>query len=383
VRRDQADAVISDVQEFALERFFAKHEFTVRHVLGASDVEGMPMSEVLALADAESRTLWNELKLNYTESTGHPLLRAEIAAMYDGLGPDDVLTFAGAEEAIFILMNAALRSGDHVVTVWPAYQSLHEVARSVGAEVTPIPLRATDWSLDVDQLIGAIRPRTRMVIINFPHNPTGAHISRAAFDRIVEACRSRGILLFSDEVYRFLEHDAAALLPTAASLYEGAVSLGVMSKTFALPGLRIGWIATRDREVLRQSIKLKDYTTICSSAPSEMLALMALRAKDRVVARSRAIIERNLPVLREFMKRHEEHLSWGAPRAGSTCFPRFRGDVDAEIAAELFIDRAGVAVVPGGRFQFDRAHFRVGFGREDMAEALSRIDPLIADAARG
>jgi aspartate/methionine/tyrosine aminotransferase len=375
--------VIGNVREFALERFFAKHEFAVRHVLGASDVEGMHMSEVVALADSDTRRLWDDLKLNYTESTGHPLLRGEIAALYDGLSPDDVLTFAGAEEAIFVLMNAALRAGDHVVTVWPAYQSLHEVARAIGAEVTPIPLAPADWSLDVDRLIESIRPTTRMVIINFPHNPTGAHINRRELDRIVDACRSRGVLLFSDEVYRLLEHDRATLLPPACALYEGAVSLGVMSKTFALPGLRIGWLATRDRAFLERAMTIKDYTTICSSAPSEILSLIALRAKDRVIARSREIVERNLPALREFMARHGEHLSWAPPRAGSICFPRFIRDVDAERAAELFIDQAGVAVVPGGRFQFDRAHFRVGYGRHDTIEALEKIAPLIARAAHG
>ena len=374
--------MIANIREFALERFFAKHEFAVRHVLGASDVEGMHMSEVLALSDDETRQLWDKLKLNYTESTGHPLLRAELASMYPGLGSDDVLTFAGAEEAIFVLMNATLGVGDHVVTVWPAYQSLHEVARSVGAEVTPIPLTTPGWKLDVDQLIDAIQPKTRMVIINFPHNPTGAHISRQDFDRIVNACRDRGILLFSDEVYRHLEHDGAELLPPAASIYERAVSLGVTSKTFALAGLRIGWIATRDHALLEKAMRIKDYTTICSSAPSEILALIALRAKDRVIARSRGIVQRNLPVLHAFMERHQETLRWSPPRAGSTCFPRFRLDVDAERAAELFIAKAGVAVVPGGRFQYDRAYFRVGLGREDMTEALSRIDSLVSEAAR-
>ena len=375
--------MIGNVREFALERFFAKHEFAVRHVLGASDVEGMHMSEVIAMADGQSRELWDNLKLNYTESTGHPLLRAEISSLYEGLEPDDVLTFAGAEEAIFVLMNAVLTAGDNVVAVWPAYQSLHEVARAAGAEVTPVPLRPDDWTLDVDQLIQAIRPKTRMVIINFPHNPTGAHISRADLDRLVNECRDRGILLFSDEVYRFLEHEAFDLLPPAASLYEQAISLGVMSKTFALAGVRIGWIATRDRELLQQCMRIKDYTTICSSAPSEILSLIALRARGRIVARSRTIVQGNLPTLHDFMTRHKEHLTWAPPRAGSTCFPRFRRDVDAERAAELFIDRAGVAVVPGARFQYDPAHFRVGLGRMDMAEALGRIDPLIATAAHG
>lgn len=372
-----------DIREFALERFFAKYEFATRYVLGASDVEGMYMSDVIALADDETRRMWNGLKLNYTESLGLPLLREEIASLYRGLSADDVLTFAGAEEAVFLTMHAALTRGDHVVTVWPAYQSLHEVARSVGAEVTPIPLDPRDWSLDVGKLVDAIRPTTRMVIINFPHNPTGAHISRQQLEDIVSACRERDILLFSDEVYRLLEHEPSDLLPTAASLYENAVSLGVMSKSFALAGLRIGWIATRNHELLARVVKLKDYTTICSSAPSEILALIGLRAKDRVLERSRRIVMRNLPIFREFMDRHRTHLSWAPPRAGSICFPRFVGDVDAERAAEMLIERAGVTILPGARFQYDRAFFRVGLGREDMGEALEAIEPYLADAANG
>jgi aspartate/methionine/tyrosine aminotransferase len=367
------------VREFALERFFAKHEFSARYILGASDVEAMAMADVIALADAETRRLWNGLTLGYTESAGSPALRAEIASMYPGLDADHVLTFAGAEEGIFLVMHALLEPGDHVVAVTPAYQSLYEVARFVGAEVSPLSLEpANGWALDLDRLASSLRPATRLVVINFPHNPTGAHIDRAQLDAIVRLCRARGIILLSDEVYRFLEHDPDDLLPPAASLYERAISLGVMSKSFALAGLRVGWIATPDPGIRARIAIHKDYTTLCSSAPSEVLALIALRARERVLARSRAIVQRNLPVLRAFMDRHSTHLSWVPPRAGSICFPRFAAGVDAERAAELLIEKVGVMVVPGARFDFDRAHFRIGYGRENMAEALELIDPLIA-----
>ena len=370
------------IREFGLERFFAKHEFAARHVLAASDVEGMPMSELLALADDETRPLWDGLRLGYTESAGHPLLRREIAAMYEGLQADDVLTFAGAEEGIFVAMHAALQAGDHVAVVTPAYQSLHEVARSIGADVSDIPLNPRDWSLDTTRLVETLQPHTRMVVINFPHNPTGAHIDREQLEDIVRICRDRDILLFSDEVYRLLEHEPADLLPPAATLYEGALSLGVMSKSFALAGLRIGWIATRNRDLLARMAAFKDYTSICSSAPSEILALIALRARDRVLARSNEIVRRNLPALHDFMERHAAQLSWVPPRAGSVCFPRFVADIDAEIVAELLIEKAGVVILPGGRFQFGRAYFRLGFGRDDTVEGLGLIDPLIEEAVR-
>jgi aspartate/methionine/tyrosine aminotransferase len=369
------------LREFALERFFAKHEFSSKHILGASDVEGMSMSEVLALADPETRSLWDNLRLGYTESQGLPALRHEIASLYRGLTSDDVLTFAGAEEAIFLLAHARLSPGDHASVVWPAYQSLHEVARSIGVDVSNVSLDPRTWKFDAEKFIASFTPKTRLAIINFPHNPTGAHISRAELDEVVAACDAKGITLFSDEVYRFLEIDPRETLPPAASLSANAVSLGVMSKSFALAGLRIGWIVTRDSALRERIVRLKDYTTICSSAPSEILALMALRSRDRVIARSRAIVERNLPVLRDFMARNAESLSWVPPRAGGICFPRFAGEVDAERAAEMLIARTGVVILPGGRFGYDRAHFRVGFGRLDMPEALAAIEPHLREAA--
>ena len=369
------------IRAFALERFFAAHEFSAKHILGASDIEGMSLAELLPLADAECARLWSELRLGYTESMGLPLLRAEIASLHDGLAADDILTFAGAEEGIFLTMHASLRAGDHAVVIWPAYQSLHEVARSIGADVSHVPLDPTNWALDVDRVAAAFRRNTKLLVINFPHSPTGAHIGRSQLDAVVRLCADRGVRLFSDEVYRLLEHEASAVLPPAATLDPRAVSLGVMSKAFGLAGLRVGWIATRDAALRARVAALKDYTTICNSAPSEILALIGLRARDRVVGRARAIVSANLPRLADFMRRHADHLAWTPPRAGSVCFPRFRGDVDAERAAEFLIAETGVVIVPGARFQFDESYFRIGYGRTDMPDALALIDPLIAKLA--
>ncbi len=365
------------IHEFALERFFAKHEFAAKHNLGASDVEGLSLAEVIALADSECGRLWANLRLGYTESPGLPLLRSEIASLYDGLTANHILTFAGAQEAIFLTMHATLEPGDHAVVVWPAYQSLYEVARSIGADISLVTLDRHDWSLDLDRLTAALRPNTRVMVINFPHSPTGAHIHRSHLKAIVDLCAHRGIRLFSDEVYRLLEHDRGATLPPAAILDERAVSLGVMSKAFGLAGLRVGWIATKDDQLRNRISALKDYTTICNSAPSEILALIALRARDRILARAHTIIKTNLPILTEFMRRHAAYVVWSPPHAGSVCFPRFVSDVDAERAAERLVEQTGVLIVPGARFEFDPAHFRVGYGRIDMPTALELIDPVI------
>src|SRR6478672_6339002 len=247
--------------DFTLERFFARWEFAVRYVLCASDVQPWTLADLLSLADNDAHERWEKLSLGYTESLGLPVLREEIAALYRGLTADDVITFAGAEEAIFLAMHALLKAGDHAVVVWPAYQSLHEVARSIGATVTLVPLNPRDWSVDVDAVASAMQPNTKVVVVNSPHNPTGAQLEPAQFERLVAIAELHGAHLFSDEVYRFLEHSSARL-PTAAERTDRGVSLGVMSKAFGLAGLRIGWIASRDHALLGNIARLKDYTTI-------------------------------------------------------------------------------------------------------------------------
>jgi aspartate/methionine/tyrosine aminotransferase len=370
------------IADFALERYFARWEFAVEHVLGASDVEGWPMGELLELADDETRAMWQGLRLGYTESTGHPLLRRAIAELYESIEADDVLVFAGAEEAVYCLFTTSIEAGDQVVVTWPGYQSLYEVARAAGARVSLHVLREEDgWTLDVDRLIRSFRPETRMVVVNAPHNPTGMLPSVEDWRRLAAACADARIRLVADEVYRFLEHDGAPTLPAGADLDERAISIGVMSKSFALPGLRIGWLATRDRSVLERCARLKDYTTICSSAPSEVLALIGLRARDRVLARSREIVASNLAVLDDFFARRSDAFSWVRPRGGSIAFPRLVPSGPAGASADRFaaalVEKTGVLLVPSSTFGFGDAHFRIGLGRTDLPVAVRKVEGFL------
>jgi aspartate/methionine/tyrosine aminotransferase len=363
------------IADFALERYFARWEFAVRHVLCASDVEGYPMADLLALADDETRELWSGLHLGYTESTGHPLLRAEIAALYETLEPEDVLVFAGAEEAIFCALNVLLGPGDHAIVTWPGYQSLYEVARSAGASVALHALREGDgWALDVDRLIAAIRPDTRVVVVNAPHNPTGMLPTHEEWARLAEACAASDVRLLADEVYRFLEADPSDRLVAGADMGARNVSIGVMSKSFAMAGLRIGWLATRDRAFLERAAALKDYTTICSSAPSEVLSIVALRSAETVLARSRAIVDRNLVRVDAFFADWAPTFSWVRPRAGSVAFPRMAADRRIDRFAAELVQAEGVLLLPGSAFGFAGDHFRIGFGRDDTIEALEGLD---------
>lgn len=360
------------IADFTLERYFAKWEFAVRNVLCASDAEPYTLDALLELADADARRRWESLSLGYTESLGLPALRDAIAELYETIDASNVITFAGAEEGVYLTMQALLEANDHVVVVWPAYQSLYEIARSIGAAVTFVPLDSRNWSLDLDAIAAAMRPNTRIIVINFPHSPTGAQITAEQLSRLVRIAEQHGALLFSDEVYRFLEHSAPAL-PAAADCSDRALSLGVMSKAFGLAGLRIGWIATRNRALHDRLARLKDYTTICNSAPSEILALIALRAREQVLRRTRSIIQANLVLLDSFFVRNAERFHWVRPQAGSVCFPRLLG-LDVDRFAAALVEQEGVLLLPGGEFGYPGNHFRLGYGRRDMKDGLERLE---------
>jgi aspartate/methionine/tyrosine aminotransferase len=363
-----------EIADFELERYFARWEFDVDHLLCASDPEPVPMGELLGMADRETERLWADLRLGYTESAGHPLLRAEIARTYRTVDPDQVLVCSGAQEAIFVVLGAMLGPGDHAVVVWPSYQSLHEVARAAGAEVTLLPLEHDQgWALDLDRLRAAMRPTTRAVVVNFPHSPTGTLPPRSTLDALVELVEERGAWLVSDEVYRLLELDPAERWPAAVDRSRRALSIGVMTKAFGLGGLRIGWVVCHDQELLGRFAARKDYTTICNSAPSEILALIGLRAADRLLERTMGIVRSNLRQLDDFFTQQSGWIEWVRPRASTVGFPRLRADLDADAFTAALVEAERVLLLPGSVFGHPGNHVRLGFGRRDLPDALAGL----------
>ncbi len=373
------------IPTFKLERYFAEHEFNVDYVLCSSDCESLTIADVLALEpDAPAR--FQEHWLGYTESQGSPALRREIASLYETITRSQVLVHAGAEEAIFLFMHAALAPGDHVIVQWPCYQSLMDVARSIGCTVTLWKAReAAGWAPDIDMLQPHIRPNTKAIVINTPHNPTGYHFTAAAFQAINRIAQTHGVLLFSDEVYREAEYQVEDRLPAACDLGEHAISLGVMSKTYGLPGLRIGWIATHNAAIYTRMAALKDYTTICNSAPSEFLAEVALRHREVLVQRNVDIITRNLSVLDGFFRRYVDWFTWQRPKAGPIAFPRLLNSASnmgegIEAFCDALVRQASVLLLPGTVYGDGNNHFRIGFGRRHLPEAVNRLEEFLRDS---
>lgn len=366
------------IAEFKLERYFGKYEFAVQWLLSSSDCESVTVPELVAMADAASRQLWEGLYLGYTESPGHPLLRAEIAKMYHQVGPEQIIV-AAPEELIFIAMHSLLQPGDHVIYTAPAYQSLYAVAQSIGCAATPwyLEAKAGYWVLDIDQLERMVTQRTKLLVINFPHNPTGYIPTHQDLLRIIEFARAHRLYLFSDEMYRLLEHDANLRLPSLCDLYERAVTLSGMSKTFGLPGLRIGWLATQQPHLPPRWLTLKDYTTICNSAPSEILALIGLRAGTHLARRSLTIITENLRTVEAFCARHAAQIQWLKPQGGSTAFPCWLGAEPLASLCQRALDEQGVMIVPGSMFDLPGNHFRIGLGRRNLPQVLEHVDQLL------
>ncbi len=352
-----------------LERYFAQYEFALEHMLSASDCESCSVGALYALAGRDPRELL-EVKLSYTPPQGTETLRDAIAARTPGLGPDEVVV-AAPQELIDLTLGALCTAGTGpVVVLTPCYQSLTDTPAQRGVAVRPWPLRETEhgWALDEDAL-PSLLDGAQGLVVNFPHNPTGFLPTPEVWTRLLELCQAAGVWLFSDEMYRGLEPDARRL-DVAATRYHRAVSLTGLSKAAGLPGLRIGWIATRDTAVRDEVLLRKDYSTICAPAPSEALAAVAMSVLDQLWAGHRARIEHNQARLREVVAAHPGRLTWRARDAGPLVFVRTAGSAEQLCAA---IRHQGALLLPSSVFDWGDGHVRFGLGREGFAAGLAAM----------
>ncbi|MCL1992244.1 MAG: aminotransferase class I/II-fold pyridoxal phosphate-dependent enzyme [Spirochaetes bacterium] len=369
------------ISEFKLETYFGKHEFTAPHLLCCSDCESMSIEELLSF-EPGSKAAFLESRLGYSESSGDPALLAEIAKTYERVDERGVLEFAGAQEAIFVFFNTVLEKGDHVICMFPAYQSTYELCRAIGAEVSYWELQPAGgsgggWSIDTDRLAALVKPNTKVIAVCSPNNPTGFCLSAEQSAEIARIAEKHGLIVFSDEVYRGL---AEAEPPSFADIYENAFSLNVMSKSYGLAGLRVGWLACQNRGLLQKMLGLKYYTTICSAVPSQKLAAVAVRHREKIFARNRAIIAGNLLYADGFFQRYAGVLQNNRPMSGPIAFHRLNlPGLSASAFCDALVKKKGVLLAPGSLFDMDDGYFRMGYGRKNFTEALDLLDEYLAE----
>jgi len=368
---------LMQISPFRIEEYMGKYEFAARYLLSSSDAESQTIQEILSLEPGAHDAFLNHW-CGYTESPGAPWLRDVLATMYSQISPAQLVVLSAAEEAIFAFYHALLTPQDHAIVETPCYESALTVPKSTGAAVSEWRRNSTNaWAHDFSALESLIRPNTRAMYINSPHNPTGLLMPPDVFRRVLELAARHGIYVFSDEVYRELEHDPATRLPAACDLYERALSLGSVSKTYGLPGLRLGWLACRDASFLQKIISFKHYTTICASAPSEFLTAVALRHRQKFIDRSLQIVLRNLPQLSAFFSRHADVFDWTPPNASTIGFARFKPAEDVQSFCERLVREASVLLLPGTVYDEPR-HIRFGYGRRNMPESLAHLESWLS-----
>lgn len=361
---------------FSLERYLDRYEFSAPYLLCCSDCESLKVGNLLAKEPGAEKAFL-ELNLGYSESSGDPKLRSLVANLYEKASARDILLFAGAQEGIFSFMQVLLEPGDEIIVQWPCYQSLFQIAENIGCKVNKWPVYYDKgWHCDFEAVKDMLKGKIRLVVVNNPHNPTGSLFSESELRELAALCSRQGTYLFSDEVYRGLEFEGATL-PAAADIYERGISLGVMSKTYGLAGLRVGWIFASDKNVMRDMQAFKDYTSICNSAPSEFLSKVALKHAGDIVDRNMGIICSNLELLNEFFARNQDVFEWTSPQSGPVAFPRLLSG-DADLFCREAVNETGVLLLPGSVYSEEYSDcFRIGFGRSNMPECLNVLEAYL------
>jgi len=371
------------IKDFKVERYFAKYEFTAKYMLSSSDCDGYSMKYVLDQASKDELELWNNLKLGYTETRGSVFLREAIVKHYKTITKDEVLV-ASPGECNFILMNTLLEKGDELICMSPMYQSLYQVAKDVGAKLSfwKPKIENGEWIYLISELKKLITSKTKLLIVNFPHNPTGYSPEMSEYMELVELAREKGIYIFSDEMYRFLNLNEKYKLPSISDVYENGISLWGTSKTFGLAGLRIGWLTSKNKNILNKVEKFKDYLSICSSSTSEILSTIALNSMDKFLIPNLNKIKRNIELFSNFQKQNENLFDFYLPRSGSTAFIKLKLKESTSEFADKLVKETGIMLLPAETFEYGDSHLRIGFGREIMPEMLNIFQNYISQNYR-
>jgi aspartate/methionine/tyrosine aminotransferase len=375
------------IEPFLLERWMTRHETHVRYDIAESGILPLSVDDLLHFEPPEARAATRDrllaLPLGYSEARGTEALRQQLAATYARGDAEHILVTTGAIEANFLLFNVLLDAGDHVIAPYPAYQQLYSVPQAIGCDVSLWHVGPdTGYRYDLAALEQLITPRTRVIVVNTPHNPTGAMLPPEDARRIYELGRDAGATVIGDEAYRWLAvPDGDPFAAPMFDLGEHGVSVGTLSKPFGLPGLRIGWIAGPP-DLVRRCWGMRDYISLSPGKLNDALAQLAMTHRDRIVDRNRRIIEANLATATRWMSDRSDFMSWTPPRGGLLALLKYDLPIASLELADRLATEYSVMLAPGSAFGYEH-HLRLGIGqRPDLFEAGLRETGKCLDAVR-
>lgn len=349
-------------------------ELDVDYDIAESGILPMSLADLYELIAPDTRERLerelHKMPLGYSEARGTIGLRTALANTYVRATPEDVLITTGAIEANFLLFNTLLEPGDHAVVVSPAYQQLHSVPRALGAEVELWSVvQDNGFAYDLNQLESLVRDNTKLIVINTPHNPTGAMLDAHQLREVVGIAERIGAWVLSDEAYRWLEHPGGDPLPAPLhDSYQRAISVGTLSKPFGLPGLRVGWFAA-NAEIAAKAWSIRDYVSLSPAKMSDAIAKAVIEERDRILPRNAAIIQKNLELAKAWFASNADLVSWNPPRAGLLAMMRYDLDIPSLELADRLAEDARVMLAPGSTFGIEH-HLRIGIGqRPDLFQA--------------
>ena len=355
------------IEDFVLERWLTRHELHVKYDIAESGILPLKLNDLLAFESPDDRTEIVERLLNmplgYSEAVGTRELRTMIASTYDGVDPENILVTTGAIEANFLLFNVLLDAGDHVIAPYPAYQQLYSVPKAIGCDVSLWKITPeNDFCYDLNALKSLVTPKTRMIIVNTPHNPTGAMLSEHELQEIYLLAESVGAMVLCDEAYRWLTIPGEqTFAPPMCTFGSHGISVGTISKPFGLPGLRSGWMVT-SKDIIAKCWAMRDYVSLSPGKLNDAIATLAFKHREKIIKRNNAIINENLELANRWIARHADILSWKPPRGGLLALIKYQMDITSLELADKLATEYSVMLAPGSSFGYEN-YLRIGIGQ--------------------
>lgn len=373
------------IKPFAVEEWMNAWEVGAKYNIAETCVDSISMNELFELTGEDKTEFLNRLcarRLSYGDIEGLPEFRKGVCGLYKTLNIENIVPTHGASGANHHVFYSLISPGDRVVSIMPTYQQLYSIPESYGADVQILDLsKENNYLPDLEKLRRLVTPKTKMICINNPNNPTGALMSEKMLREIVEIARSADAWILCDEVYRHLSQEDG-WCPSIVDLYEKGISVSSMSKVFSLAGLRLGWIATHDMSVVKSCLSHRDYNLVSCGVFDEMLAAAALKHRDKLLERSRKIVRENLQILDDWVG-SEPHVSYVKPKAGTTALVYYDLDISSYEFCEEMYKKTGAFVTPGDCFEVPHS-MRIGYayGKQDLIDGLKAISEYIAMKTR-